>query len=168
MASGFMNVAKEQENKKTFDGVDLGSLIKQVAGLCEPMIHKNKNRLKFNMPEALPTVWANAGECTQILWNLLDNAARHTYEGVVTIRAENTGKNITITVSDTGEGISPELLRRVLERGISGSDERSGLGLAICKEIVDAHGGMIDIVSEQASGTTVTFTLPIAKEGEHE
>jgi signal transduction histidine kinase len=69
------------------------------------------------------------------------------------------------TVSDDGEGIPPEILSRVFERGVSGS-ESSGLGLAICKEIVEAYGGEIGIDSETGLGTTARFTLPVSKAGD--
>lgn len=71
---------------------------------------------------------------------------------------------IVVTLKDTGTGIMPKLLPRVFERGVSGS-ESTGVGLPICKEIIEAHGGTISIESEK--GTTVTFTIPVY-EGEVE
>ena len=66
---------------------------------------------------------------------------------------------VTVTVSDNGEGVKPELLPHIFERGVS--DGGTGLGLPICKEVIDAHNGKIFIESEYGMGTAVTFTLPV-------
>jgi signal transduction histidine kinase len=75
---------------------------------------------------------------------------------------------VVATVSDTGAGISAELLPRVFDRHVHGqalgSKARSGLGLAIVKRIVDAHGGNVTISSTPGSGTTALVTLPIARD----
>lgn len=166
MASGVMTLTKEQENSETRGPIDLVAVIRQTARLCSPMLAKNKNTLTLDLPERLPQIHGNAGECAQVLWNLLGNAARHTQNGTVSIRAALDEDNIAVTVSDTGEGITAELLPHIFERSVSGDGERTGLGLAICKEIVDAHGGEIAIQSAKGQGTSVTFTLSVSKEGD--
>lgn len=163
MASGFLTLTEEQENTKMYGPVDMGAVIKQMARLCEPMLTKSKNRLELAISEELPIVSGNASECTQILWNLLDNAARHTQNGLIIISVRPEDGQIAVTVSDTGEGIPNELLSHVFERRVAGNGESTGLGLAICKEIVDAHGGTIAIESELNKGTAVTFSLPAGK-----
>jgi signal transduction histidine kinase len=80
----------------------------------------------------------------------------------VTIRAELSEGIIKVRVSDTGTGISPELLPHVFERGVHGENDGSGYGLAICHDIITAYGGEIQIESELGKGTKVTFTLGIA------
>jgi len=162
MASGFLALTKEQENEQTWGAVDMGAIIAQMVRLCEPMMAKNKNRLELNITEDLPAIYGNAGECTQILWNLLDNAARHTHNGVITVKAQsaNDKSHIKISVIDQGTGIPPELLPHVFKRRIAGDGESTGLGLAICREIAETHGGKIEIESKPGEGTTVTFTLP--------
>jgi len=162
MASGFLALTKEQENEQTWGAVDMGAIIAQMIRLCEPMMAKNKNRLELNITEDLPAIYGNAGECTQILWNLLDNAARHTHNGVITVKAQsaNDKSHIKISVIDQGTGIPPELLPHVFKRRIAGDGESTGLGLAICREIAETHGGKIEIESKPGEGTTVTFTLP--------
>ena len=67
---------------------------------------------------------------------------------------------VEVIVSDIGAGIPPDILPRVFERGVSGSGG-TGLGLPICKEIVEAHNGTINIETEKDKGTKVTFALPI-------
>lgn len=70
-----------------------------------------------------------------------------------------------LQVEDKGDGIDPALLTRVFERGVSG-DGGSGLGLSICKDVVEAHGGKIEVESEAGAGTRVSFTLPLSDKGE--
>jgi signal transduction histidine kinase len=83
-----------------------------------------------------------------------------TQNGEILLEASFKNNYITVHVSDTGEGVPPEFLSRVFERGVSGKGGK-GYGLAICKTIVEAHGGEIKIKSEQGKGTAVTFTIPV-------
>ena len=80
-----------------------------------------------------------------MLFNLLQNARNHTEGGTVTITAETDGGFVAVTVADTGGGVSPELLPRIFERGASASENGSGIGLAVCKEIIDGYGGTIRV-----------------------
>jgi signal transduction histidine kinase len=95
-----------------------------------------------------------------VLANLLSNAADHTQDGHITLAAHLAGKYITVSVTDTGNGIEPEFLPNVFERGVSGRGG-TGYGLYICKTVVEAHGGTIEIESEPGKGTAVTFTVPV-------
>jgi signal transduction histidine kinase len=103
----------------------------------------------------------------QLLLNLGENAVEFTPAGG-RIRIEAAGHDGTIVakVSDTGAGISAELLPRVFDRHVHGQAQgakaRSGLGLAIVKRIVDAHGGTVVIQSQAGVGTTALITLPAA------
>jgi signal transduction histidine kinase len=71
-----------------------------------------------------------------------------------------------VTVADDGDGIPPALLARVFERGIKGSESGRGIGLAVCKDLIEAEGGEITVESENGKGTAVSFTLPILGEVE--
>lgn len=97
-----------------------------------------------------------------VLVNLLTNAMRHTPAGgEVTVSALRSGDELEISVRDTGSGIDPELLPRVLDRFVKGPDSPgSGLGLAIAREVVEAHGGRIEIESRPREGTLVRARLP--------
>ena len=112
-------------------------------------------------------VWGNAVRLRQLMLNLGENAVEFTPPGgrILIEAAEREGV-IVAKVSDTGCGISPELLPQVFERHVHGrgqdSKARSGLGLAIVKRIVDAHGGKVVIESQPGAGTTALVTLPIA------
>jgi signal transduction histidine kinase len=100
----------------------------------------------------------------EVLTNLLSNAVRHTPTGgTVTVSVSNPSDAdaVTVAVSDTGEGMTPEHLARIFDRFYKGSTSRgSGLGLAIARGIVRAHGGEITASSRVGTGTTVAFTLP--------
>jgi signal transduction histidine kinase len=98
----------------------------------------------------------------EVLTNLLANALRHTGTGgAVTVSVNGTNEGAEISVTDTGEGISPEELKRIFDRFHKGSASHgSGLGLTIAKGIVTAHGGDITASSRPGMGTTVAFTLP--------
>jgi signal transduction histidine kinase len=95
-----------------------------------------------------------------VISNLLSNALRHTPSGgSVKVSADASG----ITVSDTGEGIPPDLRAHVFERFTKGANSTgSGLGLAIARDIVVAHGGRIEVDAGPAPGTTIRVTMPEA------
>ena len=103
----------------------------------------------------------------RVLNNLIGNALRHTPDGGhVEIRVQRTASGVAVSISDTGEGIRAEDLPRVFESFYRGEKSRSrstggaGLGLAISRGIVQAHGGKINVQSEAGNGSQFTFTLP--------
>ena len=108
----------------------------------------------------------------QVLGNLLDNAVRHTPPGgTVRIGADGGPDAVRLSVSDTGDGLSPEALTQVFERFYRADQARdrahggSGIGLTIARAIVDAHGGVIAAASPGPGlGATFTVTLPPAGE----
>jgi len=104
---------------------------------------------------------------TQVVTNLLNNAIQYNHSGGevrVSLAAQNA--LATLVIADTGQGIAPEDLPRVFERFYRADTSRtgagnSGLGLAICKAIVEAHGGTIEVASQEHAGTTFTVRLPV-------
>ncbi len=113
----------------------------------------------------------DAGQIKQVLLNLIDNALRYTPSGgEVTLKAAEVELSARITVQDTGSGIDERDLPHVFERFYRGDVSRtratgnSGLGLAIVKEIVEAHGGSIEVESALGAGTCFTIMLPLARE----
>ena len=117
-------------------------------------------------PEGL-RVMADARRIAQVLSNLFDNAARHSVESApIRVSAARAGAEVAVSVTDGGEGIAPERLPHLFRRH-AGPGGGSGLGLVICKGLVEAHGGRIRAESAGvARGTTVRFTLPAAEEEE--
>jgi len=126
--------------------------------------------LQVDLPEGLPLVDVDSQRIGQVLGNLLSNALTHTPSGgKVVIKARAEESQVELSVSDTGEGISPKDLPYVFERFYRADKSRSratggtGLGLSIAKQLVVAHGGRIEVESEVGQGTVFTFILPAAK-----
>jgi two-component system, OmpR family, sensor kinase len=118
--------------------------------------------------EATPTVEANADRLRQVLLNLADNALKFTPpDGRIELRLLETDRFARLVVTDTGSGIPSEVLPRVMDRFVRGDASRArstggaGLGLAIARSIVEAHGGVLTIDSEPGRGTTATIDLPL-------
>jgi len=110
------------------------------------------------------TVTGDEDLIIQVLVNLVENARRHTPDGgVITLSCERSGDTAVVRVADTGSGIAPEHHDRVFDRFYRVDRRRggAGLGLAICRAIVERHGGTIRLDSEVGVGTVVEFRLPI-------
>ena len=127
-----------------------------------------RHAVGIDLPPDLPPVLADRQRIVQVLNNLLANAARHAPDtSAIRIAAERDGEHVAVSVSDEGRGIAPERLGQLF-RKYAGAGEREGglgggLGLAICKGLVEAHGGRIRAESGGVGlGTRVTFTIPVA------
>ncbi|MDD1713539.1 MAG: cell wall metabolism sensor histidine kinase WalK [Methanoregulaceae archaeon] len=135
-----------------------------------------KNRgiaLKMEVPDDLPKALADSAQIGHVFANLLSNALKYSSPGgEVSISAEPSGDTICFAVSDTGRGIPHQHLDHVFEQffRVPGQEAGAGegLGLAIAKEIVEAHGGTIDVESEEGEGSVFTFCLKLADEGTQE
>ena len=113
-------------------------------------------------------VEADKGRITQVISNLLDNAVKFTEKhitkgmGAINIATEKINGQIHVSIKDNGPGIDPEILPRLFEKFVSRSYQGTGLGLFICKSIVEAHGGRIWALnnSDGKGGAIFTFSLP--------
>jgi signal transduction histidine kinase len=159
MMEEMRRLALTREYEKDRRSVDIGAVIRRIAGLYGKVLERKGTVLKLNVADGLPPVCGNAGELTQVFFNLLRNADAHTEKGVISIDAEVSDGFVKVTVRDTGTGIPPELLPHVFERGVHGANSGTGLGLAVCRDIVTAYNGEIRI-DNGATGTEVIFTLP--------
>jgi len=123
----------------------------------------NYNRIDLKIDEGLPPILADAARVRQVVVNLVSNAVRHTKGGIITISASLREKSVVLSVTDNGEGIPEEEIPMIFERWYTGAGNvGSGLGLYICKQIVEAHNGKITTQSELGKGTCFTVFLPIA------
>ncbi len=124
-------------------------------------------KITVDLAENLPLVWGDPARIEQVLVNLLSNALRHTAAGEIKIRAAAEADFVWIAVIDTGVGISAEDLPHVFERFWRADRSRdrasggSGIGLAICRRLVELQGGQIIAKSELGAGSTFSFSLPI-------
>ena len=127
-----------------------------------------RHEIVVDLAGGLPPVMADRDRVVQVLNNLLANAARHTEApAVIRVAAAHEGGHVAFSVSDDGEGVAPELLPHLFRRNVGGTSGTAshGLGLAICKGLVEAHGGRIHAASDgPGRGTTITFTIPAAAE----
>ncbi len=126
-------------------------------------------RLEVEAAPGLSAVHGDPDRVLQVLGNLLGNALKFTPAGGrVVLRAAPAPDGVAFSVADTGPGMPPEVLARVFDRFWQARTSRragAGLGLAIARGIVEAHGGRIRAESEPGAGSTFTFTLPLAPEG---
>jgi len=165
-----LSLASMQETQEKMSEVNIARLIKGSTEMNRRTIERNGTRLSVNITDMLPTVCGNADNLNQVLDNLIANAYSHTLGGEITVQVESEAGVIAVSITDSGEGISPELLPTVFNRGITGSNGGTGLGLSICRQIIETHGGQIWLESPVAKGkgTKVTFTIPEYKKEEGE
>ena len=160
MITGMVELASMNEISVNRRRTDFAVLLNDCAGVVRVTMEQQDNSLHIEIAPGMPDVFVEGDRFTQVVLNLLNNAAENTDGGRITLSTEYDSAYITVRVSDTGDGIEPELLPRVFERGVSGSGS-TGYGLYICKTVVEAHGGTINIESARGEGTTVTFTVPV-------
>jgi signal transduction histidine kinase len=147
----------------TMRQVELGELIDDTVAAMQAPAAERGVRISAELPAGRLIAQANAEKVQRVLFNLIQNAIRHTpADGSVTVRARPAGKGVEVEVDDSGEGIPAADGERVFEAFYRGDASRgedgAGLGLAISKAIVEAHGGRIWL-EQGAPGTRVHFTL---------
>jgi signal transduction histidine kinase len=146
--------------------VDPSALLTDSLQTLRPLVEGKSISLDLQIEVGLPKVMADRERIQQALSNLVGNAIKFSPEGSkIVVAARKEENEVTISVLDTGKGISAEHLPRVFDRYWQSSRtdrQGAGLGLAIAKGIVEAHGGRIWVESKPAEGTTASFTLPLA------
>jgi len=140
--------------------VDVGAVCSRLVKLLEPIALRRGMKLRAVIRENIPAISGDADNVTQLVWNLLQNAITHSESKTIELfvsplsetdpQASAAPPGVTITVNDDGVGIEPEILPRIFERGVSGKKGGSGIGLTICRDIANRHGG--DIRVESAVG----------------
>ncbi|MGH2786026.1 MAG: ATP-binding protein [Actinomycetota bacterium] len=127
-------------------------------------LNAEEHRLEVAFPEAFPKITADPGRIEQVVVNLVENAIKYATPGLVMVSGEDEGDEIVVRVADEGEGIDPDHLPNIfLKFYRRGSGERrtgTGLGLYICRGIVQAHDGNLVVERSDATGTVFAFRLP--------
>jgi PAS domain S-box-containing protein len=150
--------------------LDLAPVVQAALDTIRPTADAKRLRLAVVIEPGVAPVIGDASRLQQVIWNLLSNAAKFTPAGgTITVRLEADGSNVCLTVSDTGQGISPAFLPFVFDR-FRQSDSSShrahsglGLGLAIVRHLVELHGGTVEARSEGADcGAAFAVRLPAA------
>ena len=147
---------------------DVKDVIFHICNVLESELKNNNHKLTTDIEPNLQKVRGDKEKIEQVLINIVSNSIKYTNNGGrIHIEANNAGEIVEIAVTDNGVGIPEEDLPRIFERFYRVDKSRStgaggtGLGLAIAKEIVDAHGGNVDISSKVGVGTRITITLPV-------
>jgi signal transduction histidine kinase len=142
-------------------------VVKEAVTGFEPELPKRRLQLRVEVPDDLPELVADARRINQVLSNLISNAIKFTPEGgTVTVRACLDGNGIRCEVSDTGIGIAPRDIAKLFHpfTQLDMSETRrvggTGLGLSVCKALIEAHGGAIGVESSVGQGSTFWFRLP--------
>ena len=147
--------------------IDPISLIQHIAEEMTPLIHHRQQTLALDLPPVLPHIMGDEVRLRQVLRNLLNNATKFTPEkGKITIRAKRNDNNLIVEVEDTGSGIDADKMSKVflpyVRLGEATEHQKGlGLGLKLCKTLVELHGGMIWVNSQKGTGSIFSLSIPI-------
>ncbi len=159
--------------KSTLEPIEVQRPIEDAIWQVQAQIKAKGLQLEIEIPKKLPAVLADFDHVRTIMTQLLDNARRYTNAGTITIRVIPQPDVMRIEVRDTGRGIPPHMHDQIFERfirgegiseGINSSERGIGLGLAICKQLVERLGGTIGVESAPGQGSTFFFTLRYAND----
>lgn len=141
--------------------IDIGELLRSAGDARIKLPDRNGNEIVYDIQARLQKVWADQQRIEQVVINLLSNAFRHSKNGIITIKLERENDRQIVSVADNGDGMDDETAKVVFTQYTSTREYywRHGIGLAVCRRIIAAHGGEIWVESEKGRGTTISFTL---------
>ncbi|HHV2656546.1 TPA: two-component system sensor histidine kinase ZraS [Escherichia coli] len=142
--------------------VDLNTLINHSLQLVSQDANSREIQLRFTANDALPEIQADPDRLTQVLLNLYLNAIQAIGQhGVISVTASESGTGVKISVTDSGKGIAADQLEAIFTPYFTTKAEGTGLGLAVVHNIVEQHGGTIQVASQEGKGATFTLWLPV-------
>jgi two-component system phosphate regulon sensor histidine kinase PhoR len=152
-----------------FEPADVSTVVDDALDAFEPQLLHHPAEVKREIEQHLPRVRADRAALTDALINLLQNAHKYTGpEKRIAVSARAEGPTVLVTVSDNGPGIPAPEQKRIFDKFYRAKDpldrtiEGSGLGLAMVKHIVEAHGGKVSVASQPGAGAAFTIALPAA------
>jgi PAS domain S-box-containing protein len=165
-----LDIAKMEAGKIEwhFELSDMGQVVKRAIAATSSLLEAKDLQIIEVIDEELPEVFVDRDRLIQVMINLISNAVKFTSEGSITCRVHQIDNRLSVSVADTGIGIAPEDLDKVFEKfkqvgeTLTDKPQGTGLGLPICKQIIEHHGGRIWVESEVGCGSTFSFTLPIS------
>ena len=178
LVNNLLDLSKIQGGQMQWEDIELEipTVIQTAINTTQPLATQKNLSVDVDLDTDLPPVWSDKDRLVQVVTNLLNNAVKFTPEGgEIRVRAQvikdseakGASDMVMVSVSDTGNGIAPEDYEKVFDKFSQGGDtltdkpKGTGLGLPICKEIVEHYEGRIWVESELGKGSTFFFTLPI-------
>ncbi|AVH65684.1 PAS domain S-box protein [Nostoc sp. 'Peltigera membranacea cyanobiont' N6] len=163
-----LDIAKMEAGKVEWQmqPIDPRELLDWATNSTASLFQTNGLRLVSEIEPGLPQILGDRNRLLQVLINLISNAVKFTESGCVTCRVKQENEGVCISVIDTGIGIAPEDQPKVFEKfrqvgdTLTDKPKGTGLGLPICKQIVDHHGGRIWVESESGNGSIFSFIIP--------
>jgi signal transduction histidine kinase/CheY-like chemotaxis protein len=165
-----LDLAKIEAGKFTWNmtSVTIGEVIDRATAATASLFEAKKLQLARNIEPGLPAITGDQDRLIQVVINLISNAVKFTDAGSITCSARLDGGELMVSVIDSGIGIAPADQPKVFEKfkqvgdTLTDKPKGTGLGLPICKEIVEHHGGRIWVESEPGKGSKFSFALPVA------
>ncbi len=166
-----LDLAKIEAGKLEWhmEAVTVSDILERATAATASLFEQKGLTLAMEVAPGLPAVTGDRDRLIQVVINLISNAVKFTDIGSVTCRAERRGHEVVVSVIDTGLGIAPADQPKVFERfkqvgdTLTDKPKGTGLGLPICREIVEHHGGRVWVESEIGKGSTFAFSLPIGQ-----
>jgi signal transduction histidine kinase/DNA-binding response OmpR family regulator len=167
-----LDIAKMEAGKVdwSMEPVSVAEILEQSLAATSALFHQKNLQLVKDVEENLPEVVGDKDRLIQVAINLISNAVKFTDTGSITCQARQSDREIVVSIIDTGMGIAPNDQPKVFEKfkqvgdTLTDKPKGTGLGLPICKQIVEHHGGKIWVESELGKGSSFSFTLPISLE----
>ncbi len=168
-----LDIAKMEAGKVEWkmEPLKVEEVIEHAIAATSALFQSKGLALKQDLAVELPEITGDRDRLIQVMINLISNAVKFTPQGSVTCKTHKTDHQITISVTDTGIGIAPENRPKIFDKfrqigdTLTDKPTGTGLGLPICQQIVEHHGGQIWVESELGKGSSFSFTLPIASQG---
>lgn len=169
-----LDLAKIEAGKFTWNmaGVSVKEVIERAVAATSSLIEAKHLKIECSIESGLPDVTGDHDRLIQVVINLISNAVKFTDSGVISCSAIRRDNEILVSVKDSGIGIAPADQPKVFEKfkqvgdTLTDKPKGTGLGLPICKEIVEHHGGTIWVESAPGEGSTFSFTLPITEQSQ--
>lgn len=161
---------KEGKVHLTFQPVNMYGIVEYVFNLLKYSREGRPIELRNDIPSSFPTVKADENRTIQIVFNLVQNALKFTEHGSIVVSAEQKNGKAIITIKDTGIGMDEELQKRIFQpyeqadSSITSPRGGLGLGLSICAQLIELHGGEISVTSSPGVGSSFSFSLAISYE----
>jgi len=169
LINDFLDLQRIESGQQTYTFTDTAVLPLLQEAIAPFVSVAEKHRFHIAAPNALPTVRMDSNRIRQVLTNLLSNAIKFSPNGgTVTLSAHNTENFVEVRITDDGIGIPSEAIPQLFDKffRVNSSETRqirgTGLGLALVKQIVEAHRGQVWVESESGKGSTFSFSLPVS------